>query len=230
MATATSRKALLPRLKGLQDILYSSIQTYANDVVKTPIVYDPATYPYWFVAGPDGKPAKDDKGNAINYNGKWTARLLKAAYNYQLSVKDPGAFAHNAKYVVELLYDSIADLNGKISKPVDMTKLARDDAGHFAGDTMPFRDWDSEDCTVPYRCAKCHTRSPVCLQFIKAGGTVVVTGNGTTLTTGIGPQHSANGFMCTTCHTEAAGSPSATPSPSVVFPSGKTVDLQHEQG
>ena len=30
----------------------------------------------------------------------WTARLLKAAYNYQVSVKDPGAFAHNAKYII----------------------------------------------------------------------------------------------------------------------------------
>ena len=94
------KEGIAAELKGLQDILYSSIQMYANEVVKTPIAYDPATYPYWFAAGPDGKPAKDDKGNAINYNGKWTARLLKAAYNYQLSVKDPGAFAHNSKYVV----------------------------------------------------------------------------------------------------------------------------------
>ena len=82
--------------------------------------------------------------------------MLKAAYNYQVSAKDPGAFAHNAKYIIELLYDSIDDLNGKISKPVDMTKLARDDAGHFAGDTEPFRHWDSTG-EVPAGCAKCHS-------------------------------------------------------------------------
>jgi hypothetical protein len=217
------KEGIAAELKGLQDILYSSIQMYANEVVKTPIAYDPAAYPYWFTAGPDGQPAKDDKGNAINYNGKWTARLLKAAYNYQLSVKDPGAFAHNAKYVVELLNDSIADLNDKISKPVDMTKLARDDAPHFAGNTMPFRDWDSEDSTVPYRCAKCHSATGL-PEFLKSGGTIAVTGNGTTLTTGIGPQHSANGFMCTTCH-DAENFPERYTVASVVFPSGKTVSF-----
>ncbi len=79
---------------------------------------------------------------AIN---KWTPRMLKAAYNYQVSVKDPGAFAHGNKYIVQLLYDSIEDLGG------DVSKLARTDAGHFAGDTMPFRDWDAADITQPTR-------------------------------------------------------------------------------
>jgi hypothetical protein len=46
----------------------------------------------------------------------WTARLLKAAYNYQVSIKDPGAFAHGNKYIVQLLYDSIEDLGGDVSK------------------------------------------------------------------------------------------------------------------
>ena len=36
---------------------------------------------------------------------------MRAAYNVQLATKDPGAFAHNAKYVIELLSDSIADVN-----------------------------------------------------------------------------------------------------------------------
>ena len=68
----------------------------------------------------DGKPDQKD-GKPVGYS-TWTARLLKAAYNYQASVKDPGDFAHNAKYIIELLYDSIDDLNAKISKPVDMSK------------------------------------------------------------------------------------------------------------
>ena len=45
----------------------------------------------------------------------WTPRLLKAAYNYQVSLKDPGAFAHGNKYIVQLLFDSIADLGGDTS-------------------------------------------------------------------------------------------------------------------
>jgi hypothetical protein len=218
------KEGIAAEIKGLQDILYSSIQMYANEVAKTPIVYDPATYPYYFVAGADGKPTKDAKGNPVGYN-QWTARLLKAAYNYQLSVKDPGAFAHNAKYVVELLHDSIDDLNGKISKPVDMTKLARDDAGHFAGNTEPFRHWDSTG-EVPAGCAKCHSAGGL-PQFIHNAGTQVVTPSGIQYT-GVVGQPPANGFMCTTCHTEAAG-PDRIAVTSVPFPNGKSLTFSTEK-
>ena len=37
--------------------------------------------------------------------------------------KDPGAFAHNGKYVIQVLYDSIADLGTKV--PVNNTKMIR---------------------------------------------------------------------------------------------------------
>jgi hypothetical protein len=219
------KEGIYYELSGLQDTLYSSIQMYANEVTKTPIVYDPAAYPYFFVAGSDGKAAKDDKGNAIGYNA-WSARLLKAAYNYQLSVKDPGAFAHNAKYVIELLHDSIEDLNGKISKPVDMSKLARDDAGHFAGDTMPFRDWDDAG-SVPFGCAKCHSATGL-PEFIKNGGTLVLTQSGSLTVAGIGNQPVANGFMCTTCH-DAANWPNRYAVTSVPFPSGAKLTFSTEK-
>jgi len=39
--------------------------------------------------------------------------LLRAAYNYQYAMKDPGAFAHNGKYVIQALYDSLEDLGQK---------------------------------------------------------------------------------------------------------------------
>jgi formate-dependent nitrite reductase cytochrome c552 subunit len=211
-------------LKGVQDILYSSIQLYASEVSKTPIVYDAATNPYFFVAGSDGQPAKDDKGNAIAYNA-WTARLLKAAYNYQTSAKDPGAFAHNAKYVIELLYDSIDDLNGKISKPVDMTKLARDDAGHFAGDTTPFRDWDSTG-VVPAGCAKCHSAGGL-PEYIANNGTEVVTKSGVQIT-GVVGHPVANGFMCSTCH-DTANFPNRLAVVNVPFPSGVSLTFSTEK-
>ena len=44
----------------------------------------------------------------------WTPRLLKAAYNYQFIIKDPGAYAHNSTYAIELLYDSLSDLGAKV--------------------------------------------------------------------------------------------------------------------
>jgi hypothetical protein len=40
---------------------------------------------------------------------------LKAAYNYQYAQKDPGAFAHNAKYVLQVLYDSLEDIGADVS-------------------------------------------------------------------------------------------------------------------
>ena len=78
------------RSQGLQEALLAQIQTYAKDKAGAEIKYDAATYPYFM--GADGKAYPN-----------WTARLLKAAYNYQVSIKDPGAFAHGNKYIVQLL-------------------------------------------------------------------------------------------------------------------------------
>ena len=51
--------------------------------------------------------------------------MLKAAYKHQLSIKDPTAYIHNAKYVMQLLYGSLTDINTKLSKPVDLSKIHR---------------------------------------------------------------------------------------------------------
>ena len=60
----------------------------------------------------------EDEAKADNAFTSWTARLLEAAYNYQTSLKDPGAYAHNPKYVIQLLFDSTADLNTVLSNPL----------------------------------------------------------------------------------------------------------------
>jgi hypothetical protein len=147
----------------------------------------------------------------------WTPRLLKAAYNYQVSLKDPGAFAHGNKYIVQLLFDSIEDLGG------DVSGLARTDAGHFAGDTEPFRHWDAEEYTVAFGCVKCHTAEGL-PAFLENGGTMVVTSSGSTITTGVSSLPASNGFMCSTCHNEEAW-PERYSVASVVFPSGKAVSF-----
>jgi hypothetical protein len=192
---------------GLQEALLVAIQDYALNTAGAEIKYDSATYPYFL--GADG----------AAYSS-WTARLLKAAYNYQLSVKDPGAFAHGGKYIIELLHDSLADLG------VDVSAMAREDAGHFAGNSMAFRDWDDTG-TVPYNCAKCHSATGL-PEFIKNGGTVAVTATGSIFTTGVGAQHSANGFMCSTCHDESNW-PNLYAVGQVVFPSGKSLTFSTEK-
>ncbi len=55
----------------------------------------------------------------------WTPRLLKAAYIYQFIQKDPGAFAHNPKYAIQMLYDALEDLNKSGKAKVDMTSFVR---------------------------------------------------------------------------------------------------------
>ncbi len=193
-------------IEGLQEILFAQIQKYAKETAGLGITYDINAYPYFFAdADGDGKPDQDQNNAPVAYN-KWTPRLLKAAYNYQVSKKDPGAFAHGNKYIVELLYDSIQDLGG------DVSKLHRDDAGHFAGNTEPFRHWDGEEegnGIVPGTCAKCHTASGL-PQFLKEGTTI--------------SNPASNGFQCSTCHNEEAW-PERYQVVSVTFPSGATVSF-----
>ncbi len=219
-----TKEGIYYELKGLQDTLLGSIQMYAKEVAGTGLVYDAATYPYWF-ADADGDGNADQKdGSPVAYT-TWTARMLKAAYNYGVVAGDPGAFAHNAKYDIELMYNSIADLNTKLSSPVDMSKMARDDAGHFAGDTEPFRHWDSTG-EVPAACAKCHSATGL-PEFIHNAGTEVVTKSGVQIT-GVVGQPPANGFMCSTCHDEANW-PNRYAVTSVAFPSGVSLTFSTEK-
>lgn len=176
-------------IEGLQEQLYAAIQAYAAGTAGAEITYDSASYPYWFDAAGE------------NY-ANWTPRLLKAAYNYQMAYKDPGKFAHGGKYAIQLLYDSIEDLGG------DVSGLAREDAGHFAGDTEAFRHWDA-DGEVPGSCARCHSDTGL-PQFIKEGANI--------------SNEIANGFLCSTCHDEANW-PNRYEVASVTFPSGATVSF-----
>ena len=95
--------------------LYAAIQAYAADTAGTPIVYESHTYPYFFVDTNANGEADPDEANFGNQYKAWTPRLLKAAYNYQYTQKDPGAYTHNGQYVLQALYDSLEDLGGDVS-------------------------------------------------------------------------------------------------------------------
>ncbi len=207
---------------GLQAKLLAALQAYAKETAKADIVYDKDAYPYFY--GDKNANGKRDEGERPY--SSWTPRLLKAAYNYQVSGKDPGAFAHNAKYVIQLMHDSIADLNEKIATKVDIAKAARNDAGHFDGTTMAFRDWDAEG-EVPAGCAKCHSSTGL-PEFLKNNGTVAVTWNGQIQTVGTSGAEPSNGFACTTCHNDLTKY-TVYPVASVPFPSGKSVTFSTEK-
>lgn len=191
-------------IEGLQELLYSGLQAYASEVAGTALVYSKDAYPYFFIdTNADGATGEDEAvfPNAFK---SWTPRLAKAAYNYQVSIKDPGAFAHGGKYIIELLYDSVEDLNTKLAAPVDLANANRIDAGHFAGSQMAFRDWDGEEFTVPASCAKCHSSMGL-PTFLEEGATL--------------SQPASNGFMCETCH-DSVSEFTRYVTEEVTFPSG----------
>ena len=138
------QEGIYDEVAGLRDMLYQAIQSYAKDVPKTAIAYNADSYPYFFVDKNGNGTVDEDEAKSDNGYKSWTARLAKAAYNYQVSIKDPGAFAHGGKYIIELLYDSIDNLNQALSSKVDLSKAHRIDAGHFAGSEEAFRHWDEE--------------------------------------------------------------------------------------
>jgi len=197
-----------------------AIQAYAKEVAGVSIGYDPATHPYFFNdANENGTLEAEEISAEDAAYVSWTARLLKAAYNYQVSVKDPGAFAHNAKYIIQLLFDSISDLNTQLSTPVDLANAHRNDAGHFAATELAFRDWDS-DGEVPATCSKCHSATGLPLFLHEAAGSDGVTG----VTIG---QPVSQGFACVTCHDVTAEfAPFAVAE--VKFPSGAVLSFGEE--
>ena len=87
-------------LVGIKDTLYANIQAYAAEVAATPIVYSSEAFPYWFIDVNENGEADADEINSGNRFASWTPRLLRAAYNYQTSKKDPGNYVHGGKYII----------------------------------------------------------------------------------------------------------------------------------
>jgi hypothetical protein len=196
-------------IEGMRALLLQAMQAYADQVTETPIAYNPAAHPYFFIDTNGDGEVGDDEAIGDNAYNAWTGRLAKAAYNYQVSLKDPGAYAHGGKYIIELLYDSIEDLNAGLDSPaVDLSAANRVDHGHFAGSEEPFRHWDAEG-EVPGTCAKCHSDSGL-PTFLKNGVTIAV--------------EPSNGLLCTTCHNDLDTFSRFTVD-QVTFPSGANVSF-----
>ena len=79
------------------------------------LCYSPDVYPNFFKDTDGDKSCSASEAVSSNAFTAWTPALSKAAFNYQLSRNDPGAWAHNFDYIAELLYDSTPDLGGDVS-------------------------------------------------------------------------------------------------------------------
>lgn len=174
-------------IEGMRDLLWQAMSAYSTEVAGSPIGYNAAAYPYFFNDTDGDGTISEEEAAFPNAYASWTARLSKAAYNYQVSLKDPGRYAHGGKYVIQLLYDSTEDLNQALATPVDLAAAHRIDHGHFAGSEEAFRHWDEEGGIVPGSCARCHTATGL-PQYIAEGVNT--------------SQPATNGLNCATCHND----------------------------
>lgn len=181
--------------------LLKAMQAYATNVVGTSICFtlNGGGGNYYFIdTNADG--TCDTATETTGYN-KFTPRLLRAAYNYNFYMHEPGAWAHNPRYVNELLYDGIVDLNagltaaGKATVPFAGFRAFNDHFGAANAKSNPnggdqFRDWDA--AVVPNNCSQCH-----------AGAKGFANAIANTLTTVTNKPIMA--MECTTCHAPKAG-------------------------
>lgn len=103
-------EGIAAEVANMHALLLAGMQRYASEVIGSPVGYKAQTHPYFFndLDG-DGVIGEAEAGMPNKFVS-WTPRLLKAAYNYQFVIEDPGAYAHNAPYVLQLMHDSLADL------------------------------------------------------------------------------------------------------------------------
>ncbi len=212
-------EGIFHEVEGLRGALYAAIQAYAVDKGNPAICYEGHSYPYWFIdSDGSGGACGEDEASYPNKYGSWTPRLVRGTYNYQVSLKDTGAHVHNAKYVIQLLHDSLMDLNGALATPEDLSAFHRNDPGHFDGASEAARHWDDDE-TVSASCSKCHAGAEGFVFFLEYG---------------VGNQSVApdNGLECSTCHTTfglGEGSYAVREVGSVVFPSGAELDLGSDE-
>jgi hypothetical protein len=191
-----------------------------------------------------GTPTDDDDAGSFNIPGTSTnyERLAKAQYNLNYAdmfgenFRDNGAYAHNPAYVIELLYDSLDDLDDGLQNDsvaeAESLGIARDDAGHFDAAAEAFRHWDLiynendqefEDGFVSPRCNKCHS-SEGSAYFLK--NDMVKGTYDRQDTKGI-----SAGLACEACHFPSVdvGLPvgEAIVPDAVTFPSGAVQDLNN---
>ena len=223
-------------LEDMATTLYAAMRAYATSVVGTSIVYDGNSHPYYFVDS-NGNGVRDGyvDGQAIvgfdpaladsTQFKKFTPRLVRAAFNYKWEHAEPGAWAHNAQYAVEILFDAIADLNaglvaaGQTAVPFSgfrsIAPAAFTLGGHFEASGH-----------ASAGCGRCHAGDGF-RDFIGADGSasgvltiVYPSGSGAQMNAGTW----AEGFTCNACHNPVSDPiAGGTWTNQKKFPSGKIV-------
>ena len=106
-------EGMFHEIEGMRDVLYSAIQEYGKKEIKQPIGWADQ-YPYLFIDTNKNGSLEEDEVAFPNRYASFTPRLLRAAFNYQFSLKEPAGYVHNGDYILQLLFDSIADLGSVV--------------------------------------------------------------------------------------------------------------------
>ncbi len=115
-------KGVYHEIEGMRAILNQMVQRYAAEVVGLQIGWADA-FPYQFIDTDGDGAISVDEAVVPNAFTDFTPRLMRAAFNYQFSKKDPAGYVHNGKYMLQLIYDSIEDLSSVVGAPdVDLIR------------------------------------------------------------------------------------------------------------
>ncbi|RMA43366.1 cytochrome c3 family protein [Rhodophyticola porphyridii] len=106
------------------DTLLGMIRDYSDEVVGAPVIYDGTRFPYFFSDANGDGVIDTAEGSPVAYQS-WTPRSLRTAFNWKLVTADPGNYAHNPQYSLELLYDSIMDLSAPLGIDMEDLQLLR---------------------------------------------------------------------------------------------------------
>jgi len=98
-------------IEGLKAVLYDALNKYSQAVTDTGFGFKFDSYPYAFIDTNKDGAIDESEGIFPNKYATFTPRMQKAAFNYMFVQKEPAAYLHNAKYVLQLLFDSIEDLS-----------------------------------------------------------------------------------------------------------------------
>jgi len=105
-------ESMYDEIEGMKVVLLQALSQYSANVGDgTMFGFNGEAYPYSFIdTNKDGQLSAEESAFPNQFK-LFTPRMLKAAYNYMFTVKEPGAYVHNGKYVLQLMYDSIEDLS-----------------------------------------------------------------------------------------------------------------------
>lgn len=98
-------------IQGVKALLLKAMSDYSTQTIGITIGFGD-NYPYTFVDTDGNGELSEEEAVFPNAFKSFTPRLSRAAFNYMFVKGDEGNYIHNAKYVLQLMFDSIADLGG----------------------------------------------------------------------------------------------------------------------